>query len=446
MIAIENIIKTLIGLLVVWIAASTLVMLVHEWLAGKFRWRQKMLEATIRNMLSDFALSDQVYNHPLIRSLYSGPNGASKPSYIPAGQFAQALMDIILNASSEASLMQYYLYKLRWELFRLNKKDQEEAQKRLNIILALTRRVLVSHADESAQSASMQEIRNGLESLGQDYPDLQPSIESAITTVTVQYIQIRQAIETDEQTNGQDERETANNRYRKGLIGLSITHPRLKQILGALLSELTNASIETESIQVRARQNIEEWFNNSMDRVTGWYRRRSQALAYLLGFAVAFLFNIDSLHIVQALWSDEYLQELYSQKATQLMGMYEEGTSLLEQEESTKLLADDIWFSLPIGWLGLSYGTDNVSTGAWCYWGSNSQALLSGIKLAGKCYPFINTPPERDTLAWISKLAGLLITGLAAAQGAPFWFDILKKFFNIRMAGANPSEMNRAVG
>jgi hypothetical protein len=34
---------------------------------------------------------------------------------------------------------------------------------------------------------------------------------------------------------------------------------------------------------------------------------------------------------------------------------------------------------------------------------------------------------------------------MAAAQGAPFWFDILKKFINIRGTGTKPSD-TAAVG
>ncbi|MCA9718188.1 MAG: hypothetical protein KC468_26185, partial [Myxococcales bacterium] len=37
------------------------------------------------------------------------------------------------------------------------------------------------------------------------------------------------------------------------------------------------------------------------------------------------------------------------------------------------------------------------------------------------------------------KLAGLLISLLAAAQGAPFWFDLLNKLVNLRGSGRRPS-------
>jgi hypothetical protein len=46
----------------------------------------------------------------------------------------------------------------------------------------------------------------------------------------------------------------------------------------------------------------------------------------------------------------------------------------------------------------------------------------------------------KDDLAWITAILGWLITGLAVSLGAPFWFDMLKRFVNVRGAGANPKE------
>ena len=34
----------------------------------------------------------------------------------------------------------------------------------------------------------------------------------------------------------------------------------------------------------------------------------------------------------------------------------------------------------------------------------------------------------------------ILVTALATMQGAPFWFDILKKIVNIRGTGPSPAE------
>lgn len=69
-----------------------------------------------------------------------------------------------------------------------------------------------------------------------------------------------------------------------------------------------------------------------------------------------------------------------------------------------------------------------------------STVELFGLRIGRECYPIINTPNLNDPAGLLLKLVGLFISGVAAAQGAPFWFDILKKIINVRTSGANPDE------
>jgi hypothetical protein len=51
------------------------------------------------------------------------------------------------------------------------------------------------------------------------------------------------------------------------------------------------------------------------------------------------------------------------------------------------------------------------------------------------------SPPQSNNQTNLSlKLIGIFMTALAARQGAPFWFDILKRAVNLRGTGANPAE------
>jgi ribosomal protein L18E len=51
------------------------------------------------------------------------------------------------------------------------------------------------------------------------------------------------------------------------------------------------------------------------------------------------------------------------------------------------------------------------------------------------------TPPQQNKQTNPAlKLIGIFITALATRQGAPFWFDILKRIVNLRGTGANPAE------
>jgi hypothetical protein len=47
---------------------------------------------------------------------------------------------------------------------------------------------------------------------------------------------------------------------------------------------------------------------------------------------------------------------------------------------------------------------------------------------------------QQSPMAWAAKIIGLLITSLAISLGAPFWFDLLSKFMNVRAAGVKPEK------
>ena len=59
----------------------------------------------------------------------------------------------------------------------------------------------------------------------------------------------------------------------------------------------------------KARENIETWFNNGMDRVSGWYKRRSQIFIFVIGLVVTIGMNADSVTIAKKLSSDRALRE-----------------------------------------------------------------------------------------------------------------------------------------
>jgi type II secretory pathway pseudopilin PulG len=59
----------------------------------------------------------------------------------------------------------------------------------------------------------------------------------------------------------------------------------------------------------KARENIEGWFDTSMDRVSSWYKRRTQVVLIILGLFVAVTVNTDSITIAKRLSTDRSLRE-----------------------------------------------------------------------------------------------------------------------------------------
>jgi len=46
---------------------------------------------------------------------------------------------------------------------------------------------------------------------------------------------------------------------------------------------------------------------------------------------------------------------------------------------------------------------------------------------------------------WLLKLFGILISAVAVAMGAPFWFDLLNNFGNLRLTGNPPPDSRQSV-
>ncbi len=59
----------------------------------------------------------------------------------------------------------------------------------------------------------------------------------------------------------------------------------------------------------QARENVERWFDDAMDRVGGWYKRKVQLIILGVAAAVSVTLNVDSFNVANALWNDAALRD-----------------------------------------------------------------------------------------------------------------------------------------
>jgi hypothetical protein len=142
----------------------------------------------------------------------------------------------------------------------------------------------------------------------------------------------------------------------------------------------------------RARANVERWFEEAMERVTGWYKRKMQLIIVCVAAAVSVALNVDSFSVTNALWNDAALRDSVVAAA---------------QRDTGQSLDDDL----------------NVV-----------QERLSGLGL-----PLGWREAPDDPAAWSAKVAGLLFTTVALSLGAPFWFDLLNRFVGVGSSGRSPN-------
>jgi len=168
------------------------------------------------------------------------------------------------------------------------------------------------------------------------------------------------------------------------------------------------------------------WFDEVMERASGEYKRRAILLAFVIGTTMAFIFNVDSIEIATQMWREPTLRQVIVAQANNTAS--NGGTQI-----SSNDFVDQVnQLGIPVGWTTTPATADKP-----CGW-IPGEAVYLGIRRDNTCQIFSNLPRMDDGWGWLIKFSGLLISGLAAAQGAPFWFDILKKLINLRSSGSTP--------
>jgi predicted outer membrane lipoprotein len=203
---------------------------------------------------------------------------------------------------------------------------------------------------------------------------------------------------------------------------LSTHNSRLAEVLAGMLSAPGAKGDSAEAMASSVQTGLASWFDDVMNRSTGEYKRKATKWAWLLGTILAFAFNVDSIEIATRMWREPTLRQVIVAQANNYQGT-EVGTSLNEFVDQVNQLG------IPVGWTTVP-ATDGQS----CGW-TPGLAVYPAIWTDNSCRILLNLPRMDDGWGWLLKFFGLAISGVATAQGAPFWFDMLKRLINIRSTG-----------
>ncbi len=81
----------------------------------------------------------------------------------------------------------------------------------------------------------------------------------------------------------------------------------IRKLLQSLNVDLDNDISKAKENLEKATKNLECWYDESMDRISGWYARKAQLIALVLALIVSIGFNVDSFLIFQSLKNDPIL-------------------------------------------------------------------------------------------------------------------------------------------
>ena len=170
----------------------------------------------------------------------------------------------------------------------------------------------------------------------------------------------------------------ANVQALQAKINATVPDPQLNTVLNGIVAR-AGGDLD------RVRTDIAAWFNNAMDRVSGVYKRKTQFWSLIIALILVIALNVDTVRIAQALWDQPMLVKNLPPATAN-----ETAQQALDQLQS----------------LGLPFGWDKEA----------ATYFLSGP-------------------GWLYAICGWLITAVATLFGAPFWFDTLQRFVQLRGAG-----------
>ena len=226
---------------------------------------------------------------------------------------------------------------------------------------------------------------------------------------------------------------------------------------------------------------LEDWYNQTMDRANGWYKRQTRRILFFIGLIVAICGNVDSIKIYHVLSKDKGARDQMVQLAIQSAPKYEAAVNAikdsLKQSKPNKSdtgkfiitttgnpildsaysdVKNDIeqsGFVLAMGYHhskkykqyqfllqkedSLQTKQDSLHQAKIVETDSLFQKNKAELKNTKNQIDDIE-PEVFDKFDWGSSPLGWLITALALTLSAPFWFDLLSKFISLRSTGKKP--------
>lgn len=360
----NTILETAISLVLIFFIFSIITYVIQELIAVNLKYRSKMLWKSIAQLFDGIQLPGRMqlvkaidnsnatntnlfYDHAEIKTLQQNLN--RRPNYIPAANFALALMDMVA-ANAPAAVRQNDLFK---------------------------------------------------------------DIKSGLTTYTA--------------NDGK---------------------------IFAVLKNLVDTSADIKELQKK----IEDWFNNYMHRVTGWYQSHTVVSVRIIAVVVTLLFNINVINLAKVIYKNGNLRSSLVALADNVVDhpetvtkyysktFDEQNHDLITKYDSMIAAAD------PAHKPALEKEKADTLEKLATHFTKNQLAAIDtltsklkadGLPLGWPHSPLVLAAWQHDNkndsfYDILLIIAGWIIGACCISMGAPFWFDMLNKLVNVRRSGIKP--------
>lgn len=175
---------------------------------------------------------------------------------------------------------------------------------------------------------------------------------------------------------------------------------------------------------------VEDWYNSSMERLTGELKRKyARPFTIIIALIATVLLNADSISIAKYLYSNPEARASLVAKAYEAVNndslknkmnayKYSVADSLLPDSSASK--QDELLRAIDEKVKDIQMADASLKEVIPIGWNDSEWKNM------------------KDPLNVFTKLLGFIVTMLAMVMGAPFWFDMLNKIANLRGSGPKP--------
>jgi len=191
--------------------------------------------------------------------------------------------------------------------------------------------------------------------------------------------------------------------------------PDTNRIKGLLDAFVTQASGDAAAF----RKAVETHFNAVMDRASGWVKRRQQTVGLIVSAVLVIGANVDTVDLVTALASSPEARAKMVQTADELLTKAKANVAQVKAEKTNEEI--------------VKQAEAQYEKARAAFEEATSITKSAGLQIGWKGW-WTDTLTPSEILA---KVAGLLVSIFAVSLGAPFWFDTLQSFMQVRATGSH---------
>lgn len=239
------------------------------------------------------------------------------------------------------------------------------------------------------------------------------------------------------------------NSFETAIDGSDKLNPVVKKALKDIIAKSKSRISQNINGLKAFEEELEQYYNNAMDRAAGWYKRETSIVLFVLAFLLSIALNIDTIKITNEGLKDPQKLDMAADNISQFVRDNQTGifilpngdTIFVNKKQSTEAKvpgpAEEAG-EIPAAKADPAERTDSIVT-------QTREKITETTRLyhtvSGYQLGYNNGGFCREWRAnFFSKLLGIFITCFALQLGSQFWFDTLNKVVNLRATGKKPVE------